>query len=81
MDSFKWNSKLVAAKLRELKPTTKLQHWEHCFALFGRLDANVPPKTFVYPNGQLNGVGFGHLGSSPAQIIPPQDRRAWRTLH
>jgi hypothetical protein len=53
---FKWKWKLVAAKLRELKQTTKRQHGEQWAALYGRLEANVPPKTFIDPKRESGGL-------------------------
>jgi hypothetical protein len=83
-DQFTWNNKLIAAKLNELKRTTRLSRRNHerWVAIFGRLEANVPPQTFVYPNGDRRGAGFGHLSGAPAQIMLPVDyRKASRTLH
>jgi hypothetical protein len=83
-EHFKWNNKLVAAKLKEIQRTTKLRprpendRWR---AIFGRLETRVPPQTYRDPRGNLEGYGFGHLSSSPAQLISPQDRHAWRSLH
>ena len=78
-----WNNKLIAAKLHELKRTTKFTRRDHArwVVMFGRMETNVPPKTFIDPKGNLTGFGFGHLNGAPAQIMLPTDfRHAWRTL-
>jgi hypothetical protein len=82
-DRFKWNTKLVTVKLQEIQRTTKLRprpENDRWFAIFGRLETRLPPQTFRDPKGILEGYGFGHLNSSPAQVISPQDRHAYRLL-
>jgi hypothetical protein len=80
--AFKWDKKLLASKLREIQRTTKLRPHEHdrWEAVFGRLEARVPPQTFGDPKGNLSGYGFGHLNTSPAQLIS-EFGRAHRVLH
>jgi hypothetical protein len=83
-DRFKWDTKLVAAKLKEIQRTTKLRprpENDRWFAIFGRLETRLPLQAVrCGSKGELCGYGFGHLNTSPAQLIWPEDRRAYRLL-
>jgi len=79
---FRWDRKLVAVKLRDVRRTTirRPGNHERWAAIFGRLEANVPPQTGRDPKGNLRGYGFGHLGESPAQLIS-EFGHAYKVLH
>jgi hypothetical protein len=63
---FKWDTELLANKLKDVQKTTKLQvlkeynYSDRWVAIFGRFETRLP---FV---GRF---GFGHLNAAPAQLI------------
>ncbi len=81
---FEWNTKLVDAKRKQARRTGRPKlppdynyTWR---AFFGRLETRLPLQTVRWGNGELRGYGFGHLNTSPAQPIWPEDPRASRSL-
>jgi hypothetical protein len=71
--NFKWDERLLLSKLKELNDYKRYRIYDtyvHSFiAIFGRLNARLPLKTFKDSRGILNGDGFGHENGAPAQII------------
>jgi hypothetical protein len=74
---FKWETALLETKLQQVQKTTKLEisrrYRDKWFAIFGRLDAVVPPKGGLGADHIPRGLGFGHLGMAPAQLISDKD--------
>ncbi len=65
-NNFKWNRRLLQAKLDEVKKTTQLRSPTDIWAaVFGRLETKLPHDTFF---GEITG-GFGHLSGAPAQLV------------
>ena len=76
---FKWDERLLQEKLEQVKRTTwlrvdkKLNYSEEWFAIFGRLETQLPRKVSL-GNGRYGyTTGFGHLSSAPAQLVAPTD--------
>ena len=66
---------LLLTKLRQVQRTTRLQvlkesdYSDKWFAVFGHFVTRVPPEVVRGADGKLHGYGFGHLSSSPAQLV------------
>lgn len=73
--TFRWDDKLLAGKLREVKKTTKLRilkqynYSDKWMAIFGRFETRVPLQVGIDGRGKLRGDGFGHLSGAPAQLV------------
>jgi hypothetical protein len=82
---FQWDEPLLRRKLLEIMGTTKLRAVENTdyadrwMAVYGRLITHLPYRIhFVDQRSGKEGElwtrgGFGHLGASPAMLIPPAD--------
>jgi hypothetical protein len=72
---FKWNEKVLAAKLKEVQSTTKLRvlkeynYSDSWVAMYGRFETRLPLQVALDGRGNLRGYGFGHLAYAPAQLI------------
>ena len=77
---FRWDEPLLTRKLRDVAKTTKLQvvrkinYTDQWMAVLGRLETRLPRKLHVQPlrgnEGDVYTTGFGHLSTSPAQLVP-----------
>ena len=71
---FTWETKILRAKLTSVQKTTKLTTYKKLnysdkwVAIFGRFETRLPLQV-VDVRGTLRGIGFGHLGEAPAQLI------------
>ena len=70
---FQWDRKSLAAKLREVRKSTKLRRSqgsnERWHAMVGRFETHNPLQVASGADRKLRGAGFGHLGTSPAQLV------------
>ena len=77
---FRWDKKALQETLAEVKKKTRLEvlpqyHYsDRWMAIYGHLEAKT---TRVDIRGYLH-VGYGHLGSAPAQLVWPEG--GWRRL-
>ena len=79
--AFQWSRAAIVPKLPRGTDTAKLHDEPGCgyrtawAAVFGRFETKEKFQIIRYSGGELRGVGFGHLGSSPAQLIGPDQER------
>jgi len=81
-ESFKWNARLLIAKLKQVQKTTTLEvpkqrnYGDKWFAIFGRFETRLPLQVVQGRGGKQFGYGFGHMNAAPAQLISDdEDRR------
>jgi hypothetical protein len=67
--NFHWDDELLLKKAMASKNYDKSHDLDEWGAWFGRLETRIPPRVIKYPNGTIGGLGFGHLGTSIAQLI------------
>jgi hypothetical protein len=73
--NFKWNEKVLAAKLKDVQSTTKLRvlkeynYGDRWVAIYGRFETRLPLQVAPDGVGNPKGYGFGHLAAAPAQLI------------
>jgi len=66
------DKKVLEAKVFEVAARTKLRpkpERDEYALLYGRIDAPERFETFTYPGGAVRGIGYGHLGAAPAQLV------------
>ena len=76
-ENFRWDDAVLGKKLAEVQKTTKLKTYsgklskynEKWMAIFGRLETRVPLPVVPNLGGERIGVGFGHLGAAPAELV------------
>jgi hypothetical protein len=78
-NNFKWDVRALEKKLEQVKLTTKLRVYKELnysdrwLAIFGGLETALPHKIDL-GNGRIGYTpGFGHLSSSPAELIAPEN--------
>ena len=76
---FKWDERLLQEKLEQVKRTTSLRVYKELnysdqwFAIFGRLETQLPRKVSIGNGRDGYTTGFGHLSGAPAQLVSPTD--------
>lgn len=81
---FQWEKDLLSRKLLDVQKTTTLRvypqyhYTDKWIAIYGRLETKFPVDGMLPPNvhiapGKGHPAGFGHLNSSPAQLVWPKD--------
>jgi hypothetical protein len=74
---FQWEENALRKKLATVRKTTRLRRYrgklslynDRWMVIFGRLETRMPLPVVTYPNGSRRGIGFGHLGDAPAQLV------------
>lgn len=62
-------SKEVKEKLKQVVERSGLRKTDQWVLIHGILDTHEKLETHTYPDGSQRGIGFGHLGGSPAQLF------------
>jgi len=65
------NLEVTSEKLNAIKRTTKIRgEYDSWAVVYGRLETHEPLETVLARDGKtVYGVGFGHLGGAPAQVV------------
>jgi hypothetical protein len=67
--NFHWDNELLMKKAVTSKDYNKYPDHKGWIAMFGRLEAKIPPEAYKNFTGEIRGRGFGHLGGAIAQFI------------
>lgn len=67
------DQEVLKRKVLDVSSRTPLFPRSGYAVLYGRLEAREKLEVFKYPDGHKTGVGFGHLGIAPAQLVIGDD--------
>jgi hypothetical protein len=70
---YDWDDTVLLDKLKSLKHYTQFHPPGTYAAVFGRFKTKILSEYFRDASGRLRGLGFGHLGSSLAQLDSESD--------
>ena len=68
-EGFVWDHCSIMKKLKASKDYRDSRSFDGWMAIFGRLETRIPPRVYEDGRGKIQGLGYGHLNGSIAQLI------------